>query len=466
MDTASDAKNGNGKVTHLEELSAVFDKFESSIPLLKNGNEHLKLPHFNGNKNLPIHRWYIYKEGFSAELLTWVCEITGLKLNSINSILDPFVGVATSLLSAQLGYRGQNGLDLVGVERNPFSAFVARTKLSWPDFNTDRIQSAIPKMIGRLSQGTNSRFEVPVLSTLNNERVFDEAVMQNLLFAREVIRERYEGSPEYPFFLLGWLATIEAVSNVRKDGRALRFVTKEDRPPVIMMLCARWYQMLDDVIFVRNNHIANSRGQVKACVHEGDGRTLEMLDEESRFDLILYSPPYLNNLDYSEVYKLELWMSGSVTNYKEFRDLRAKTFRSHPSYKFDETDLLDGLPGNTWPRRLRDSILRALPHDHYREARRRTIRGYMDDTLTSLKAQFGRMRDGGFAVCVVGNSIHGNSAHPIPIPTDLLITSLARKAGFKVVKVQATRHTKRRKLLDTGSRESAIVLQKPKNCGT
>jgi DNA modification methylase len=34
--------------------------------------------------------------------------------------------------------------------------------------------------------------------------------------------------------------------------------------------------------------------------------------ESADFDLILTSPPYPNNIDYSEVYKLELWLLGFI----------------------------------------------------------------------------------------------------------------------------------------------------------
>src|SRR5437870_5999689 len=86
-------------------LEDAYVSFEKSI-VCKNGqpNAYAHLPHFNGNKNQPIHRWFTYKEGFSSELLSWVCKATHLNLNDIESLLDPYLGVATSLLSSQLTY--------------------------------------------------------------------------------------------------------------------------------------------------------------------------------------------------------------------------------------------------------------------------------------------------------------------------------------------------------------------------
>ena len=45
-------------------------------------------------------------------------------------LADPYCGVGTSLLSAQIvPDRIQSA---IGIERNPFVAFIARSKLSWP----------------------------------------------------------------------------------------------------------------------------------------------------------------------------------------------------------------------------------------------------------------------------------------------------------------------------------------------
>src|SRR5437870_5328055 len=84
-------------------LEDEYLKFEKSI-VCTNGQPtaYAHLPHFNGNKNQPIHKWFTYKEGFSSELLSWVCQTIGKDLNDIESLLDPYLGVATSLLSAQL----------------------------------------------------------------------------------------------------------------------------------------------------------------------------------------------------------------------------------------------------------------------------------------------------------------------------------------------------------------------------
>jgi hypothetical protein len=459
----SNITSPNPNHSSLQFLSDLYLAYEKTL-CVRNGEagEHGHLPHFNGNKSLPIHKWFTYKEGFSSQLLSWVCDVTGINLNSVESLLDPFAGVATSLLSAQLNYRGQHNLNLVGIERNPFVAFVARTKLCWQLYSEKRILELIPKLVARIRMRGGVRFEIADLSTLRNEKIFNRRRLHDLLFARDVINEELHGLPEIAFFQLGWASVIEAASNVRKDGRALRLVSKEERPPVYKLLEKKWKEMLSDVQAVSKQLSGIERGFINAQLHEGDGRSLDVLEnDQNRYDLIIYSPPYLNNLDYSEVYKMELWLTGAVTTQEDFRNLRLRTLRSHPSVKFPETDIVDRLRPTEWPKALRDALIEVIPKSTHKAARIRTIRAYMDDMLLSLQNQYRVAKPGAYIICVVGNSVHGTKEHPIPIATDLLIASLAEVAGFEVEKVQITRYTKRRDFNERVQRESIIILRRP-----
>ena len=46
-------------------------------------------------------------------------------------------------------------------------------------------------------------------------------------------------------------------------------------------------------------------------------------------DGIIFSPPYANCFDYTEIYKLELWFGGFVHEYADLKKLRCKSLHSH-----------------------------------------------------------------------------------------------------------------------------------------
>jgi hypothetical protein len=448
-------------LANLVDLYSAYERtlHVSSNRLLTNS----RLTHFNGNKSEAIHRWFAYKEGFSSQLLPWVCKSFNLDLNSFTAILDPFAGVATSLLSAQLAYRGSQPMTLIGVERNPFVANVGRTKLNWQSFDLKRIARSAQKIAAQTKLRGGKKFEIADLSTLRNEQVFNRRRLYDLLFARELIKQTVKSGFDMDFLLLGWASIIESVSNVRKDGRALRFVDKDDRPPVHKLLEAKWSQMMDDIKTASKLLSKVHRGPVINKVFNADGRTLDILSSgDTKFDLILYSPPYLNNLDYSEVYKMELWLSEAISSQAEFRKLRLMTLRSHPSVTFPETFLVDNLPEMSWSRWLRDTLIELIPSNPRQKERIRTIRAYMDDMLLSLRSQRAFAQPDSLTVCVVGNSVHGTKEFPIPIATDLLIASLAQEAGFEVEKLEIARHTRRRDQTESALRESILMLRNPK----
>jgi DNA modification methylase len=453
--------NGVSLPQAVQELIEEYHTFQAGLPLRQAEAGLQDLVRFNGNKGMPVHGWFAYKEGFSADLLHWLCQAIPCRLADLEYILDPFCGVGTSLLSAQLGYRGNHILHIYGIEYNPFVRFVAQAKLSWPDYRLDRIAKLTPRILAPRLSEPHAVYEVPGLSTIQNPEVFPSTVLQELLDYRNRLRAELDGDPEEKFFLLGWASAIERVSGVRRDGRALRFKEKNSSIPTVYdALKDQWELMLNDLRELSEDEIQPLR--VEYQILAGDGRTLQVPELEGKaFDLIIYSPPYLNNIDYSEVYKMELWLSGHIVSREEFRALRLGTLRSHPSIRFPETNLVDDLSEDSWARRLRTALVEALPDDEDRIWRIRLIRGYMDDMYQALSAQFRVARPNAPVVCVVGNSLHGRKEHPIPIATDLLITSLAQAVGFDIQRLQIARQLRRRDSTNGLLRETIIILRRP-----
>jgi len=440
------------------DLIRAYGAFQQTIPVLAPTSDIRDIARFNGNKDAPIHRWFSFKEGFSASLLPWLCHAVPLYPESIRNILDPFCGSGTSLLSAQLHFPCSQPPDLVGVEHNPFIRFVAEAKLSWPHYSPDTIRRLMPKV---LAPGRRHKdYPLPSLGTIHDKRAFRRHTIQELMSLRARIDSYARDLAEHDFLLLGWASIIEKVSGLRKDGRALRFRSVYPRASVRNALESQWNLMLTDLVGLSSAAIPSGLARVR--VVQGDGRTLpSSAFRGGSFDLIVYSPPYLNNIDYSEVYKLELWLTGMVLDAGQFRELRRRSFRSHPSVAFPETDLVRGLSVQSWPSRLVEAIIHALPEDDDRNWRDKMIRGYADDMYLALRSQFRVARPGGHVVCVVGNSLHGRAPSTVPVATDLLIAALAQEVGFQISALQVGRQLPRRDGQNDLLRESILMMRRP-----
>lgn len=434
----------------LPELSA-YRAYERKVPFSSN-QTFAPLVTANINDSFPVHRWYRFKEGFAGHLLRSVVKELTPSIGKSFRLLDPFCGVGTSLVSSQELAADGYTITATGIERNPFAAFVARTKVSWPLISTQLLPT------GRriLSSCTRDGGRVPKLSSLADGRCMSLYMSRRIVEIRNAINEVKEPTLR-DALLLGLAACIEPVSRVRKDGRALRLV---DRTNVSLepLLLDRWTQIQNDALALQQ---LNATDRVP-LVCEGDGRseaTTALRDEA--VDLILTSPPYPNNIDYSEVYKLELWLLGFIKDADEFLDLRKSTFRSHPTASFPKANeaFLTALKGGELKRILAPLLERAATSEE--KWRARLLTSYFSDLWCSLHDHYQCLRRGGFEVIVIGNSLHGREGEAYLVPTDLALGAIARNVGFSVKQIIAARSLKRRIQGNHFLRESIVVLRKP-----
>src|SRR5258708_34690386 len=76
---------------------------------------------FTDNMSLPVHRWFRYSAGFSAEWVEQLIDKHQVAQGDI--VLDPFAGSGTTLLAAQT-----KGVDALGAERHEFVRRIANAK--------------------------------------------------------------------------------------------------------------------------------------------------------------------------------------------------------------------------------------------------------------------------------------------------------------------------------------------------
>ncbi len=408
----------------------------------------------NGNALKPYHRWFHMKEGFSSNLLQNVLLDSGLVERDRLSILDCFAGVGTTILSAlELSINCNNAKVIAhGIERNPFLEFVASTKINAIQDNYDTLLPYVDRIISCADEVSINRKQVPSLSTFRNEKYFDPQVLEDLLRIRKSI-EITEGKPYHKnLALLCLAAIIEAASSLRKDGRALRFVPSKK----IISVFNEFYFKAEMV----NHDIQNSPKSLgHGKIFSGDGRNPQsIIPRENKYDLILFSPPYINNIDYTEIYKLEAWLLRYYNNAEEFRRQRLNTFRSHPSIKFPSTYFYSKNGYHDEFLGLLKPIIDSVPEDKDADWRRRLILGYFDDILLTLENCMQLLKEDGYMVIIVGNSLHGIHDKRFLIPADLMISKIAQIVGYRVDTVKIARQLARRRTDSQYCRESAIFL--------
>ncbi len=414
----------------------------------------------NGNVDSPVHRWFHLKEAYSHRFVPTILKDLGYTAISRLRVADPFAGAGTTLISiADLVQNGDlSDAVAYGIERNPFLHLVAHAKLSALQQPPRRYMKFAKSIADAALKSRADPPEVPSLSTFHRPEYFDLVDIQQLLRVRAAIEKSEQAGADQVPVLMAKLcvgATVEAISNLRRDGRTLRYVDKASRPAPIEGFLAKAKQMDDD--------LPSRPVPIQGRIILGDGRQFDGIDRRFRpFDLIVYSPPYPNNIDYTEVYKIENWLLGFIRDGVGFVDQRLLTVYSHPSILRPDP-LPDPALSVRENRKIGDVIaplIAAVPDDHYQDGRLRMIRGYAVDMFKALQHARRRLKPNGRLVYVAGNSVHGRAPREFVIAADLLIAELAREVGFEVERLAVARDLWRRVRTGSYLRESVVVLRR------
>jgi hypothetical protein len=403
----------------------------------------------------PGYRWLPYKEAFSPGLVRAVLDhwsgVSGM-------LLDQFAGGATSLLVA-----AERGLSSVGIELLPYAQWGADTIVRAHAADNaffDRVVGEAVKA-ARCSTGRPLTLPVPAASWA----VSDE-VTGALLALREALPARGSGV-EVDLAHLALLSVVESVSTAVKDGTSLRHRDRERNGRTTrpgrkgQQLSAAGvvdsFMAAADVI---SDDLAKLPCGTESRVLLGDARRLPLPD--ASVGSAVFSPPYPNRYDYSAIYQLELAAGGFVRVPEDLRRIRKSLLRSHLEAPPPDSSLLLDDPAVL-------AVLRAVAEaaEGGPGERGRTLRmlvGYFDDMCRVFSELARVLRPGAPAACVVATQ----TFFGCPVPTDVMLASIARRAGLLTEELWVLRHKRvavqqraRGGVTSTGGRESALILRRP-----
>lgn len=434
-----------------EQYSILEERFR---PTADANYERLVVP--QGNTDEPIHRWFHMKEAYSPYLLPRVLKDLGLSGRDQLRIHDPFLGSGTTLLAGLLAADSPHVLGS-GSEINPFLRLLARTKLDAAGASSGDREMAANQLdetgaaLVALCAKSRKKPAAPSLAAFNDSRFFGSRELNHLLLMRDHWASMPSGRVK-DLVGIALASCVEPCSRLRRDGRALRYAEgRVPEDPRILVL-ERLAAISEDLRSVASRGSTAVVGA--SALERGSWPRSEAVD------LVCFSPPYPNNIDYTEVYKLEAWYLGLISDTAAFKSERDATVRSHPSIVFSErssSDLPDGVLKTV--KALADPLVAAVPEDRYKRQRVRVIEGYLEDMATVLCHAHDVLAAGGSAVYVVGNSRHGSPSAHYTIASDILMASIAESVGFEVDQVKTARSLHRRGRHEH-LRESVVVLRK------
>lgn len=220
------------------------------------------------------------------------------------------------------------------------------------------------------------------------------------------------------------------VSNVVVSGKGRRYRRSwQDRTvkagDVHALFAARAESAIQDVITF------NHRPTVISRIVEGDSRSQRYDDQ---FDLSVFSPPYPNSFDYTDVYNVQLWMLGYLTDSATNINLRRNTLTSHVQVSREFRVAPEGSATLSGALASLESEKDTLWSKHLPDM----VGGYFQDLLDVTESVLGSLRAGGECWMVVGDSKYGQTH----VPVAAVIDELLEARGHHVYSAEPIRHMK------------------------
>ena len=377
-----------------------------------------------GARSLPFQTWRPFKEAFAPELVERAISDS---VGPVRHLADPFGGSGTTALAAQF-----LGVKPTIIEVNPFLADLIEAKICPLDF--DLAADAFGQVIECVARGCEPKQPVFVGAPATfiepgraGRYIFSRDVARRLLTYRSAIElVRDEACQRLFRVVLG--STAIPVSNVVVSGKGRRYRQRwreRQRTP----------QVVDELFrdgVLRALHDLR-RFAARRCLDyrllHGDSRRLA--EEIESHDLAVFSPPYPNSFDYTDVYNVELWAMGYLRSAEANRELRHATLRSHVQLLRNfEGDAVCSDTLTATVDALRD-VRDELWNPHIPEM----IGGYAGDLAIVLAGLSKGLRPRGRVYTVVGDSRYAG----VDVPVATILGEIAQPLGYNVVAVEPCR---------------------------
>lgn len=294
-------------------------------------------PSSAANKSLPIHRWTNWIAGFSGEFASSTIDRYLPSPQSDSIILDPFAGVGTTLVEA---YR--KGITSIGFEINPFAALVCKVKLASLSIDPGALMEAAGRyelFMGKVENGHGS-----ALNRANDTNVtlpknsspsgfksripfFSPNVERKVLFTLDFLEDLPLQIQE--IFRVALASVLVEFSNYSYEpslstrpaaGKALVLDASVGK-----VVSAKVSEMATDINSLQIE-MANTGTHAESNLHCASFFEAEQYVNPSTVDLVVTSPPYMNNYHYVRNTRPQLFWINLVSSSTELKVLEEINF--------------------------------------------------------------------------------------------------------------------------------------------
>ena len=377
----------------------------------------------DGAPTLAFQQWHHFKEAFTPELIE---KAVRQSRREILHCIDPFGGSGTTALACQM-----MGISSTTIEVNPFLADAIKARLA--RYDVDEVVNTLVNVRrrSRKAEDPHEYFarlpETFVEPGVDGRWLFDRPTAARLASIMSAVDAIEDDSIRRLFrTIIGGMLT--EVSNAIVSGKGRRYREKWQSTPVDGGRVDRLFAARAESV-VLDIQAFSRRPLATADVICRDARKVDL---ERNIDLAVFSPPYPNSFDYTDVYNVELWMLGYLKNTNDNRDLRNATLTSH-------VQLVREYPRAPEGSRTLEIVLEQL--NEVKEVLwskwiPQMIGGYFADLIAVLRKVMSNLQDHAECWIVVGDSRYGGVTVPVP----QILRELSLQEGWEITRCDPVRH--------------------------
>lgn len=424
---------------------------------------------FKDSLKAPVHRWFTYPAGFSYKAVEHSVE--QYEITPGQTIYDPFMGSGTTNLVAKT-----LGINSYGVEAHPFVFQITKAKLDWTIKREEvlgvlkNIRETFPTQAKNLNR--NQEFVIEDQFPQLIAKCYESKTLKDLFVLRELILNYDMPDNLSAFFRVVVTALLREISTAATGWPYIapkkKKVTSVDKDVLteFSILARRMADDIEEIKLISSNLYRKSWH----VLVNGDSRNTEEHIPNESVDFVFTSPPYLNNFDYADRTRLEMYFWGEASSWGDISEhVRTKLMtsattqivRSNPRYEISDELKIECPDVASFVETAVTELAERRKTKGGKKSYDLMVAGYFNDIHQIIKDVYRVLKPDTNALFVLGDS----APYGVHIPTDDLIGKIAVGVGFRnydleILRTRGSKWKANPQRHSVELRESIVILRK------
>lgn len=404
----------------------------------------------------PFHDWYNFVLGYTPTFPKYMLDKENI--TQADLVVDPFAGSGTTQLVCKL-----NGIPSIGIDANDFMIYAANQKLNWcVDINKfreirDKLVKGINESIEKIDFNDSAKVEELAEKFRPadlDKRYISSKPLIKIYVIKDQINSICVDSELYDLFSFALSAILVPISNVYY-GPGFGVKKAKDDAEVVEQYIQKIKMIETDLLSVNDEQ----RETVSKSIL-GDSRNIAEYVEENSVSLMITSPPYPGDHEYTKHSKIELIFNEMAGDLNSFRTIKKRMIVSSTTNIYKENNAKILVEGVESIKKVTDEIQVRLDADNatsgYEKLYTRLIWEYFGCMRQVLEGSYKVLKNGGKIALLVSDSHAFKMVH---IQTAEILKEIGEMVGFKkseIILWQLKNSTSHKYQL----RENILILEK------